>query len=127
MIKKGDIYLADFGKSRDSFAFGKKRPVLIFQTDKLNYAIEENIYRHIIAIPLSTKDDILTQEFRYKIPKRDHLEQDSYIVCNSICFLETKYLCEKLTSLTPSEIVEIEKILIDLFDISHQNSKDIKK
>ena len=118
MIKKGDIYLADFGKNRDSFAFGKKRPVLLFQTDKLNYAIEEKIYRHIIAIPLSTKDDIITHEFRYKIPKREHLQQDSYIVCNSICFLDTKYLTQRLTTLTPAEIVEIEKILVELFDIT---------
>ncbi len=117
MIKKGDIYLADFGKSRDSFAFGKKRPVIVFQTNKLNYAIEENIYRHIIAIPLSTKADHVTDEFRYFLPKRDGLHQDCYAVCNSLCFLDCKYLTTKLSALTESEIKEIENILLNLFDI----------
>ena len=40
---KGDIYLVDFGKSKDSFSFGKNRPAIIFQTDKLNYAVNEEI------------------------------------------------------------------------------------
>ena len=117
MIKKGDIYLADFGKSRDSFAFGKKRPVAVFQTDKLNYAIEEGIYDYILAIPLSTRSDILTEEFRYRIEKRDRLREDSYLVCNSLCFLEIRYLGEKLTQLTEEEIAAVEKILREVFDM----------
>ena len=59
---KGDIYLVDFGRSKDSFSFGKKRPALIFQTDKLNYAVEEGLYDYFLVIPLSTKDDILTND-----------------------------------------------------------------
>jgi len=118
MIKKGDIYLADLGKSRDSFSFGKKRPVLVFQTDKLNYAIKEKIYNYILAIPLSTKDDLLTSEFRFFIRKRENLKHDSYAVCNSICFLDVKYLDEKLATLTEDEIRSIETILLDIFDIT---------
>lgn len=119
MIRKGDIYLADFGKSRDSFAFGKKRPVLIFQTDKLNFAIKEDIYRHVIVIPLSTKEDKLTEEFRYKITKREMLKEDSFAVCNALCFLNTKYLLHKIASLDDEEIKEIASILLDVLDISN--------
>ena len=43
-MKKGDIYLVEFGKSRDTFEFGKTRPVVIFQTDKLNFAVIEDMY-----------------------------------------------------------------------------------
>jgi mRNA-degrading endonuclease toxin of MazEF toxin-antitoxin module len=117
MIKKGEIYLADFGKSRDSFASGKKRPVLLFQTDKLNFAIKEEIYQHTLVIPLSTKDDIVTNEFRYQVTKRDLLKEDCFAVCNAICFLDIKYLEHKLTSLTADEIKAIEEIILQVFDI----------
>ena len=83
---KGDICLADFGESKNSFEFGKKRPALIFQADKLNLAVQEGIYDYFLVIPLSTKKDIVTDEFRYKISKREMLHEESYAVCNSICF-----------------------------------------
>ena len=118
MIKKGDIYLADFGNSRDSFAFGKKRPVLIVQTDKLNFAIKEGIYRYVLVIPLSTKTDILTEEFRFKITRREMLRQDSYAVCNAVCFLNVKYLLHKVGSVSVQEMHAIETMLLEVLDIS---------
>ena len=114
---KGDIYLVDFGKSRDSFSFGKTRPVVIFQTDKLNYAVKEKIYDYFLVIPLSSKDDIVTSDFRYKITKRENLKNNSYAVINSICFLHKKHLKEKIASLRDSEILEIENIIKDVFDM----------
>ena len=117
MIKKGDIFLADFGKSRDGFAFGKKRPVIVFQTNKLNYTIKEEIYHHVLVIPLSTKQDTLTEEFRLFLPKREGLHQDCYAVCNSLCFLNKNYLTTKLSTLTDAEMAHIETILLNLFDI----------
>ena len=114
---KGDIYLVDFGKSKDSFSFGKNRPAIIFQTDKLNYAVRENIYNYFLVIPLSTKQDIVTSEFRVRIKKRDKLKNDSFAVVNSICFLEKSYLKEKLGSLQDDEVAEIEKVIKMVFDI----------
>ncbi len=114
---RGDIYLVDFGKSKDSFSFGKTRPAVIFQTDKLNYAVKEDIYDYFLVIPLSTKNDIVTSDFRVNISKRDNLKQDSFAVVNSICFLHKKYLVEKLSSLNDREIVLIENALKEVFDI----------
>jgi mRNA-degrading endonuclease toxin of MazEF toxin-antitoxin module len=114
---KGDIYLVEFGKSRDSFEFGKTRPVLIFQTDKLNYAVSEDIYDYFLVIPLSTKDDTLTDEFRLKIKSREQLQVDSFVVCNSICFLHKKYFKQKLASLDELEIKRVEDMLKNVFDI----------
>ena len=114
---KGDIYIVDFGKSKDSFSFGKNRPAIIFQTNKLNYAVKEGIYNYFLVIPLSTKNDIVTSDFRVKITKRDNLKQDSFAVVNSICFLDKKFLKEKVATLTDKEIIEIENILRDVFDI----------
>jgi len=114
---KGDIYLADLGRSKNSFEFGKKRPVLIFQTDKLNLAVKEGIYDYFLVIPLSTKNDIVTDEFRYKISKREMLKEESYAVCNSICFLPKDTLKNKIASLDGKECLKIESILKNLFDM----------
>ena len=116
-MRKGDIYLVEFGKSRDSFEFGKSRPVVIFQTDKLNFAVEEDIYDYFLVIPLSTKEDILTDEFRLPIDARDGLKKDSFVVCNSICFLHKKYFKQKLSSLNEDEIDEVETIFKNVFDM----------
>ena len=116
-MRKGDIYLVDWGKSRDSFEFGKKRPVVIFQTNKLNYAVDEEIYDYFLVIPISTVNDIVTEEFRLKIKPREKLDKESFIVCNSICFIDKKFIKEKLASLTNSEINNIENILKNLFDM----------
>jgi len=121
-MKKGDIYLVEFGKSRDSFEFGKSRPVVIFQTDKLNLAVKEEIYNYFLVIPLSTKDDIVTQEFRLPIKARDSLKQDSFVVCNSICFLHKKYFKQKLTILNEDEVINIENILKNVFDFKENKS-----
>jgi len=51
------------------------------------------------------------------VEKRDRLREDSHLVCNSLCFLETRYLGEKLTRLTEEEISAVEKILREVFDI----------
>lgn len=116
-MRKGDICLVDWGKSRDSFEFGKKRPVVIFQTDKLNYAVDEDIYNYFLVIPISTANDIVTQEFRLKIKPREKLDKESFIVCNSICFIDKKFIKEKLANLTTREIDNIENILKNLFDM----------
>ena len=114
---RGDICLADFGHSKNSFEFGKKRPVLIFQTDKLNLAVQEGIYDYFLVIPLSSKKDIVTDEFRYKISKRAMLREESYAVCNSICFLPRSALQGKIASLSAGECLEVESILRNLFDM----------
>ena len=114
---KGDIYLANFGKSRDSFEFGKNRPVIIFQTNKLNYAVQENIYDYFLVIPLSTKNDIVTDEFRVKIKPKGLLKQDCYAVVNSICFLDKKFLKQKLATISNDELKQIENVLRNVFEI----------
>ena len=117
-MKQGEIYLVNFGKSKDSFSFGKKRPVLIYQTDKLNYAVSEDIYDYFIVIPLSTKNDVVTEEFRVKIKAKQELKEDCYAVVNSICFLHKDSFYKKLATISEEEEKEIQKSLLNLFDIT---------
>ena len=116
-MKKGDIYLVNFGKSRNSFEFGKKRPAIIFQTDLLNNAVMNGVYNYFLVIPLSTKEDLLTKNFRFKISAREELKIDSFAVINSICFLDKKFITTKIASLYQDEILEIEKMILKVFDI----------
>lgn len=116
-MKRGDVYLVDFGKSKESFSFGKKRPVIIYQTDKLNYAVAEEIYDYFLVIPLSTQSDILTDEFRVRIAARDALDRASYAVVNSLCFLHKDSFHQKLTHITEEEDAEIKRALMDVFDL----------
>ena len=116
-MKQGDIYLVDFGKSKDSFSFGKNRPVIIYQTDKLNYAVSEDIYDYFIVIPLSTKNDVVTEEFRVKIKAKGDLRQDCYAVINSICFLHKDSFDKKLAKIDDEEDKKIQKAVLNLFDI----------
>ncbi len=116
-MRRGDIYLVDFGQSRRNFEFGKNRPAVIVQTDKLNFAIEEEIYDYVIVAPLSTREDIVTEEFRYKLLSRNDLYEESYVVCNSLCFLHKKYLKKKLVSLRDHEIEEINEILRSVLEL----------
>ena len=116
-MKRGDVYLVDFGKSKESFSFGKKRPVIIYQTDKLNYAVDEEIYDYFLVIPLSTQSDVVTDEFRVRIEARDALNRASYAVVNSLCFLHKDSLYQKLTHITEEEDTEIQRALVNVFDM----------
>ena len=118
---KGDVYLVDFGKSKNSFEFDKNRPVIIFQTNKLNYAVKEEIYNYFLVIPLSTKNDIVTDDFRVKIKAKDLLEKDCYAVVNSIYFLDKKFFKQKLTTITKNELIEIEKTIKNVLDLECEN------
>ncbi len=48
---------------------------------------------------------------------RDDLKQDSFLVCNSVCFLHKKYFKQKLSALEENEISEVENILKNVFDM----------
>jgi len=115
---RGDIYLVDFGKSKQSFAFGKKRPALIIQTNKLNFAVEENIYDYFLVAPLSTQQDIVSEEFRIEIQPQDGLTLKSYVVTNSICFLHKRFFEKKLTTLDSKSMEKVSQALKEVLELS---------
>lgn len=115
-IEKGDIYLANLG-DRSLHDIGKIRPVLVFQNNLLNRMVEENAYKDVIVIPLSSQ--IRENDFTLKLNVRDKLEKESVILCNAIKMVSAERLLlerGKLTALNDDEIQAIEKILFLLFD-----------
>jgi mRNA-degrading endonuclease toxin of MazEF toxin-antitoxin module len=115
-IKKGEIYLANLG-SRKEFDIGKVRPVLVFQNNLLNMMVERTAFKDVVVLPLSSQ--LRENDFSFKIEKRDSLEKDSMVLCNSVKMINTeRLLLDKgvLTTLNDEEIKEVEKILYLLFD-----------
>ena len=117
-IKKGEIYLANLGDVKCA-DIGKVRPVLIFQNQNLNRMIGDNIYTDVIVIPLSSK--IKKSDFTFVLKQRDNLKKDSTILCNAIKMINVKRIKKEegiLTTLSTSEIQEIERKLLLVLDIN---------
>ena len=70
IIKRGEIYIVNFGKKYNS-EFGKKRPALIIQNNIANRNIDKVEFKGVSVIPLST--NITTGNLRVFINGRDNL------------------------------------------------------
>ncbi len=113
MFKKGEIYLAKLNPKKGN-EVGKLRPVLIYQTNLLN-DIE---HPTTSILPLSTHliDD--AYPLRYRVLRRENLEQDSDILCDQIRTIDnTRILQDMITSLSLQEILEIDKQMSIILDI----------
>lgn len=106
-MKRGDIYLVNFGKKYNS-EFGKVRPALIIQNDIANRNIDKVDFKGVTVIPLST--NICGGDLRIKIDIRDKLEKISEICINELCTLDMSriQLDNTLTSLNSSELDEVQ-------------------
>lgn len=113
MFKKGEIYLARLNPRKGN-EVGKIRPVLIFQTNMLN----DIGHPTSIIIPLSTYliDD--TYPLRYRVTKRESLEQESDILCDQIRAIDNQRIfSDKLAELSFQELLEVNeqiKIVLEL-------------
>ena len=112
-IKRGEIYLIDFGKKYQS-ELGKVRPAMIMQSDYVNDNLDVAPFKSILVIPLTT--DIKGGRFRFKIDAREKLEKKSELIINWMCTIDLKRIIndKPLTVLTQNELKEL-KIKLDFF------------
>lgn len=105
MFKKGEVYLARLNPRKGN-EVGKIRPVFIYQTDMLN----DVEHPTTIVLPLSTYLIEEAYPLRYRVTKRDGLDQDSDILCDQIRAIDNqRIISEKLTKLSWKEIFEIDE------------------
>ena len=106
-IRRGEIYLTNFGKKYNS-EFGKIRPALIIQNDIANRNVDLVTFKGVTVIPLTTQ--LSGGDIRVLIKKRDALEQNSEICINELCTLDLSRIDEtkKCTVLTLKEMEEVE-------------------
>ncbi len=109
-MKRGDIYLVNFGKKYNS-EFGKVRPALVIQNDIANRNIDKVTFKGVTLLPLTT--NLAGGSIRVLIPKRDALDRDSEICINEICTLDQSRirLDVLLTRLSQNEMEEVERKL----------------
>ena len=108
MIKRGEIYLVNFGKKYNS-EFGKIRPALIIQNDIANRNIDKVAFKGVTLIPLTT--NITGGSIRVFVKKRDKLQKDSEICINELCTLDISRIDAKLTQLSIAEMDEVHRKL----------------
>ena len=106
----GEIWLANLNPSKKPNEVAKVRPVLIFQNDNLN----ESEYPTTIILPLTTSliDD--AKPLRFRLKKRDKLQEDSDILIAQIRAIDNSRLLEKLSQLHRVEMIEIKELLDDV-------------
>lgn len=72
MIRRGEIYLVNFGKQYNS-EFGKVRPALIIQNNLANRVLDKVHFKGVTVVPLTT--NLVGGRLRVQILARDHLKQ----------------------------------------------------
>ena len=125
MVCRGEIWLINLNPIKKSNEMGKVRPALVYQNDELNH----NDYPTTIIIPLSTSliDD--AKPIRYRITKRDDLEEDSDLVLAQIRAIDNDRFIKKLTALTANEMATVKNYLMRLQHkgkLWHTNTTTIK-
>ena len=112
-IKRGEIYLVDFGKKYQSEP-GKIRPAMVLQTNYVNDNLDVTPFKSVLLIPLTT--DLKGGRFRFKIGAREKLEKESELIINWMCTVDLKRVISKeaLTVLTRNELTEL-KTKLDFF------------
>ena len=105
-MKRGEIYLVNFGKKYNS-EFGKIRPALIIQNNVANRNIDKVEFKGVTVIPITT--NLCGGNLRVKIQSRENLQQDSEICINELCTLDLSRidLDKKLTTLNSEELEEV--------------------
>ena len=105
-MKRGEIYLVNFGKKYNS-EFGKIRPAVIVQNNIANRNIDKVAFKGITLMPLTT--NITGGSVRVLIKSRDKLKNDSEICINELCTLDISRIDfdNLLTTLNDSEIDEL--------------------
>ena len=110
VIKRGEIYLVDFGKKYQS-ELGKVRPAMILQSDYVNDSLDVAPFKSVLVIPLTT--DVKGGRFRVEIDRREKLEKKSELILNWMCTVDLKRFVsdEPLTVLKKEEWSDLKKKL----------------
>ena len=105
-MKRGEVYLVNFGKKYNS-EFGKIRPAVIIQNDIANRNINKVAFKGVTLMPITT--NLAGGNIRVLINSRDKLEKNCEICINELCTLDITRINfdHLLTILNHNEINEL--------------------
>ena len=109
-IKQFDIWLADLNPSVGTEP-GKKRPVVIVQTDLLN---EFHLSTLICPISTNVKDEIEILRIHLK---RGQLEKLSDILIDQVRAIDNKRFIKKIGKLNKEQIIKLKENLRIVLDL----------
>jgi len=112
MVSKGEIWLVNLNPIKKKNEMGKVRPVLVYQNDELNHSD----YPTTIVIPLSTHLIDNSEPIRYRINKKDKLEENSDVVLTQIRAIDNSRFLEKLTTLTNKQMQKVKELFDEVVD-----------
>jgi len=112
MVSKGEIWLVNLNPIKKKNEMGKVRPVLVYQNDELNHSE----YPTTIVIPLSTQLIDNSEPIRYRINKKDKLEENSDVVLTQIRAIDNSRFLEKLTTLTNKQMQKVKELFDEVVD-----------
>jgi mRNA interferase MazF len=104
---RSEIWLANLNPSKKPNEIGKIGPVLIFQNDELN----ESTYPTTVILPLTTALIDHAEPLRYRVSKRESLEQDSDILIANIRAIDNARLINKIGTLKKNEMKKVFTLL----------------
>lgn len=107
-LNRGDICLVNFNPAKGE-EIGKLRPAIV-----MSRVDENNILDTVIVIPLSTYIEEDALPYRYLIPKREKLSQNSDACIYEIRALSKSRVKEKLSRLNSKELSIIQEALCQI-------------
>ena len=114
MFDRGGIYLAKLYPSKGAEP-GKTRPVLVLQTNMLNHIGHTTV----IIAPLTTQLIEEAYPLRYRIGRRENLEQTSDILCDQIRAIDiNRLMSEQVALLNDQEMIAIEQQIQVILDFN---------
>ena len=114
MFNRGNIHLAKLYPSKGHEP-GKTRPVLIIQTNMLNYIGHTTV----IIIPLTTQLIDNAYPLRLRITQRENLLVTSELLCDQIRAIDVnRLLPDKIASLSAEELVAVEQQVQAILDFN---------
>lgn len=114
-MKRGDIYWANLAPRSGSEQTGR-RPVIVLSHDAFN---KTPGWRSIIVIPVSTSSSQTRRGPTVAVLPAGTagLKSDSGAICHQITTLDRAKLKERIGTLTPEMLTQVEKALLAAVDI----------
>jgi len=106
-VYKGEIWIANLNPMKKANEIAKIRSVLVFQNNELN--ISE--YPTTIIFPLTTSLIEDSEPLRFRVKKRDKLENDSDLLIANIRAIDNSRFIEKIAELDKFELSKIKELL----------------
>ncbi len=107
---RGEIWLINLNPVKKNNEMGKIRPAVVLQNSELI----QNGYPTTIIVPLSSVLIENAEPIRFRVKKRDHLQEDSDAVITQIRSIDNSRFIKKIAKLTQGEIRQIKKQLNEI-------------